>query len=85
MHKYIDNTFLSEYDEYKSLFTNEKNYIFNVDSYVIEINEKYSSYYKELKSFIVENVQKTKKTKNEPSIGKLDKYWNSELDKISKK
>ena len=44
LHKYIDNTFLSEYDEYKSLFTNEKNYIFNVDSYVIEINEKYSSY-----------------------------------------
>lgn len=85
LHKYIDNTFLSEYDEYKSLFTNEKNYIFNVDSYVIEINEKYSSYYKELKSFIVENIQKTKKSKNEPSSGKLDKYWNSELDKISKK
>lgn len=84
LHKYIDNTFLSELDEYTSLFDKEKNYIFYVDNYVIEINSDFSAYNKRLRKFITKNITK-EKSKKYISNTKINRYWDSEINKFSQK
>lgn len=78
-HEKYDNTVVSKMDIYDNIFENEKDKIFTVGKYLINVNSEF--YHDSIKSDIKKIVNKYNK---EPEKNILDddlkKYWNKQID-----
>jgi len=82
-HEKLDNTFIVEFDTYKELFKDENSYIFSINNYVININEKYKSNFKKIEKYLSEQINNLKQKKgNNIKKDKVEKYWNEKLQNL---
>lgn len=83
-HEKLDNTFIVEFDTYKELFKDEDSYIFSIDNYVININDKYKDNYEKIEKYLSEQIEFLVKKENSNSINRNEvvEYWNKKLKNL---
>ena len=79
LHEKLDDTFYMFFDNVKEEFSDEDNYVFTINNYVININKKYKDNYSDIKKYLTDNIEKSN-PKSIPSKEEITKYWNEVID-----